>query len=146
VTVIDLDLVVAQLGELHGVSAFVEQTGGGVATIYAGPIRRQSAECTCPRSETLTEHDAECPVPAGGYARYAAIAGPGVYGWGQGPSTADLGDFYIGADDDGETDPLVVADVGVTREEDVARLIAFQAKKVDPTQPLTLAEAREALG
>ena len=69
---IDLDQVVTLL-HAQGIEAEVEQTGGGCATIHAGPARAHPAE-----PDTVA---------------FAAIAGPGVYGWGQRPSIADLTDF-----------------------------------------------------
>ncbi|MEU4295404.1 hypothetical protein AB0E63_44900 [Kribbella sp. NPDC026596] len=57
---LDLDDVVDRIHE-QGVWAYVEQTGGGCATIYAGAWRS---------------------VPDGRYDRtmYSAVAGPGTYG------------------------------------------------------------------
>ena len=79
-----MDDIVQRVQEA-GYHAFVEMTGGGCATIFAGPV-----------------HEEE------GYgARYAAIAGPG---WFDGPgytiARAAAHDFYVGVDDDGSTDPL----------------------------------------
>lgn len=85
---IDMDAV-ADLLNVAGVAAYVEQTGGGCATIYAGPTHTD-------------EHGDE---------RYAVVAGPG---WFDGPAwtcaRAAVGDFYIGPDDDGENvDAVTVA-------------------------------------
>jgi hypothetical protein len=62
-----------------GVHAYLAQTGGGVATIYAGPVR--------------VEGDAEY---------YAVAAGPGWFegaGWRNG--RADDAEFTVGRDNDG---------------------------------------------
>lgn len=123
--VIDLDEVVRLLREVHDIdNAYVAQTGGGVATIYAGPTRP----------------DPDIQSVAWGDVRYAAIAGPGTYGWGVKPSTASLDDFFVGVDDQGEADPVAPGEVGARTEADVAKLIAAQAWKSDPTQPLSADE------
>jgi hypothetical protein len=74
--VIDLDLVVSYLKRAD-IFAYVEQTGGGTATIYAGPTHMED-----------------------GYGkRFAAIAGPG---WFEGPAWTGgrgyMDDFYVGPD------------------------------------------------
>lgn len=120
---INMDRIIDILNSRLEVSAYVEQTGGGVATIFAGAIRQEE-----------------------GYGdRYAAVAGPGTYGWGQRPSVADSVDFCVGADDSGETDPIYCAEVGAVTEVQIAMLIAAQATKADPTIPLSGDEV-EALG
>lgn len=120
-TTIDLDLVVRYLHEEHRLEdAYVEQTGGGVATIYAG----------------LSWED-----PAIG-TRWSAIAGPGSFSY-TAHSTADLAEFYVGPDDQGESEPLAAADLGITTEEQAARLIAAQAQS--PNDVLGV-DAVEALG
>jgi len=72
---IDFDAVVAGLAAL-GIPAFVQQTGGGVATIYAGTVTGD---------------------------RYQALAGPG---WFTGPgwtlAKGYAGEFSVSSDDDGE--------------------------------------------
>lgn len=81
--VIDLDAVVEHLHRM-GVHAYVEQTGGGTATIYAGARWHEE----------------------GWGDRWAAIAGPGWFdgpNWTQGRAHAD--DFYVGPDDDGASNP-----------------------------------------
>jgi hypothetical protein len=127
---INLDRVVALL-TARGVFAYVEQTGGGCATIYAGP----------------THHE-----PGWGD-RYAACAGPGWFTGGQAPEggpmftggRARLDDFVVGADDDGETTPTTPLHVGATTEEDVADLIAAQVALPDPMTQLN-ADQLDALG
>lgn len=79
--ILNLDLIVALLAE-HGVAAYVEQTGGGCATVLAGEVRSD------------------------GHA--VAAAGPGWFegpGWTHG--RADTDEFFIGPDDDGEAEPVV---------------------------------------
>lgn len=103
-TTLDMDRIVEILRTTYKVeNAYVEQTGGGCATIYAGPVEKDEA----------------------GDDRYAAVAGPG---WFEGPgftvARGTTGDFYIGRDDDGETDPPMPPD-GAS-EETVAGLIAAQ--------------------
>lgn len=122
-TYLDLDRIVEILRDQHHIeNAYVEQTGGGVATIYAGPTR----------------------VDDDGATRYAAIAGPGSYGWGVRKSTADLAEFYVGPDDQGEADPVEPVTLGAYTEEAIASVIAAQARKSTPV-PLS-ADEIEALG
>lgn len=89
-----VDLVVAA-----GFPAYVEHTGGGVATLYA--------------SHVATDHDPARPVPvltdAAGDQRYTVVAGPGWFDTTRTgaqetrfAADGDLEDFYVGADDDGE--------------------------------------------
>ncbi|NAZ84633.1 hypothetical protein [Kineococcus indalonis] len=106
-----LDVLVRCI-QREGFHALVAQTGGGVATVYAG--RR------------FFDRD-EDP-------RYWAVAGPGTYGWGAQDSYASLAEFSIGADlaDDPSTpdtcrDRWTDADaVGARTIADLARLIAAQ--------------------
>lgn len=81
---IDMDAIV-ELVEAEGIQAYVEQTGGGCATIYAG---RTGSPADLIRPEWI------------------AGAGPG---WFEGPGFSRgrgvVGDFWIGLNDDGETDP-----------------------------------------
>lgn len=125
---LDLDRIVVLLREQHHIeNAYVEQTGGGVAAIYAGPKR---------------------PDPEGRPGidfRYAAVAGPGSYGWGVKASTAALEEFYVGPDDQGDETPVEPVVLGATSEEHVATIIAAQARKADPTLPLS-ADEIDALG
>ncbi len=82
---VNMDAVVDELGKL-GVPAYVEQTGGGCATIYAGKLN------------PWTDHH--------GDRRYAAAAGPGSFegpGWSRGRGHAD--EFVVGPDDDGDSTP-----------------------------------------
>jgi hypothetical protein len=69
------------LRERHQQPAYVEMTGGNVATIYAGPRWTQ---------------------PDGEYTntRYAVVAGPGLFDSESG-HPADTMEFYIGIDDEG---------------------------------------------
>jgi hypothetical protein len=83
--VLDLEKVCSILAEKYNVHAYVEQTGGGCATIYAGD-----------RYPDDTGED-----------RYQAAAGPGWFagpGWTRGRATTD--DFCVGPDDDGQADPV----------------------------------------
>jgi hypothetical protein len=84
----------------HGIPAYVEHTGGGVATIYAGK-----------------------PDDAG---RYAACAGPGTFAhrFYGGAHVGDSADFYVGPDDDGES--LFSAIPLDASDDDIADAIARQ--------------------
>lgn len=118
---VDMDEVVRHLRDTFKVTdAYVEQTGGGCATIYAGGIPGADPEDDRPR--------------------WRAVAGPGVYGWGRRPSRGDLGDFHIGPD--GDADTICALEVGAQDEADVAKLIWLQVCKM--AGPLTAADfARE---
>lgn len=79
--IIDLNVVCDHL-HARGVAAYVEYTGGGCATIYAG-------------EQYLDEE---------GERRYQAVAGPGYWHFGGVIPVAPTNDFYIGPDDDGESE------------------------------------------
>jgi hypothetical protein len=116
---VDLDHVV-QLLERRNVVAHVEHTGGGTATLFAGP----------------TWPDLYEP----GLTRYAAVAGPGSYGFGHRASTAALDDLTVGADvppEEQDADMLTVAALGCRSDEDVAELIALQVQLADQEDPPT---------
>lgn len=91
-TEFSLDRVVELLLE-QGHEAIVEYTGGGCATVYAGP-----------------------PVFLHGHRRWTAAAGPGWFAH-YGPkgsfecsnARASTGEFVVGRDDDGET-PFITLD------------------------------------
>lgn len=139
---LNLDRVVELLSR-ENVTAHVETTGGGDAAIFAEPVVGYH-ECTCTLAPALTVHDDGCPVPErGGSPRYAAIAGPGSYGWGKRASIAHLDDFYVGPDDSGEGTPISPLDVGARTEADVVKLIAAQAQRPDPRVVLTFDELEE---
>lgn len=106
--IVDLDEVVDRIRE-QGVWAYVEQTGGGCATIFAG------AWHTAPDGN----HDRTV---------YAAVAGPGEYGWGQRPSTGHTDDFLIGADDQGKSDAIDCSTLAITSTRDLAELIVTQTR------------------
>lgn len=74
---IDLREIAERLESVHGIPAYVEQTGGGCATVYAGPF---------PRS-------AEYPP---------MMIGPGVFDWSGGPCYADTEDLSYGFGEYGE--------------------------------------------
>jgi hypothetical protein len=102
--VVDLDRIAAMLTE-RGVPAFVEMTGGGVATVYGGPELRD----------------------AGGGTRYTFLIGPG---WFDGPgwtlARADTVDLGWGPDDDGD-DPDAYTDASPQMtEEDIVAAVASQ--------------------
>lgn len=119
---LNLDIVV-EIVNRHGVPAYVEQTGGGTATIYAG----------------VPYKDDE------GDQRFPAVAGPGWFtepGWRGGRST--LYEFSIGPDDDGESGSIMPAYVGALDHDAVARLIVAQTRK--PPSTLLSVDEVEALG
>ena len=70
--------VLAAIAEATSLPAYIEQTGGGTATIYVG------------------EKDSDD--------RYAVVIGPGRFGGYADPSRSDflLGDLWIGPDDNGD--------------------------------------------
>lgn len=103
---VSMDEIVEHLTRRHGIFAYVEQTGGGIATIYAGRYTASTED------SDLRGYDGH----------WDAVAGPG---WFAGPAwtkgTGNLADFYIGPDDDGEN---VDAIYTTNPEEDTARSIA----------------------
>lgn len=107
--IIDLDEVVNQLAKL-GVPAYVEQTGGGCATIYAGTPQSWPDQY--------------------GDRRYAAAAGPGWFegpAWTKGRGHTD--EFYFGPDDDGDTDGDSVPDKAQPPQ--IAQMIAGVVRDVE---------------
>lgn len=100
-----MDTVVELIHDM-GIWAYVEQTGGGCATIYAGA--------------KYTDNE--------GDQRYSAIAGPGTYGWDRRPSYGHTTEFYIGPDDQGETDSIDCATAGALTEADLATLIVAHTR------------------
>lgn len=111
---LDMDVIVDHVRRM-GVWAYVEQTGGGCATIFAGAQR----------------------VNAAGDPVYAVCAGPGRYGWGKLPSTGHADEFFVGADDQGETEPIDCAKVGALTEDAIAKVIV-QWAAVPPAAPEVL--------
>ncbi|WP_298795732.1 hypothetical protein [uncultured Pseudonocardia sp.] len=106
---------VARLVREAGVNCVLDTSGGGVATIWAGP----------------THHETSYGI------RFAALAGPGSFGWGHSPSVATTAEFFIGPDDDGEASPLDLAEVDARTDAQVAALIVAQARLGDPARALT---------
>lgn len=108
--VVDLDRIAAMLTE-RGIPAFVEMTGGGVATVYGGPDVRDAA----------------------GETRYTFLIGPG---WFDGPgwtlARADTADLGWGPDDDGD-DPAAYTDAGPRMTE--ADIVAAVAAQYPPQGP-----------
>jgi hypothetical protein len=113
---------VARLVRAAGVDCVLDTSGGGCATIWAGPRRHEE----------------------GWGPRFAALAGPGRFGWGRVPSVALVEDFYVGPDA-ADADATSTAQVGARTPELIAKLIVAQARKADPTQLLSFDEI-EALG
>lgn len=103
-----LDVLAQLLRDEHNLpTAYVEQTGGGCATVYAGDVVRDDE----------------------GDERWACASGPGSYGWGAGPSTASLFDFCIGPDsNDGEPGYIDANSAGCRTLRDIAALAAAQAR------------------
>lgn len=100
---LDLDLIVKLLREQGFPQAFVQQTGGGCATIQVPD----------PNYDGATEDE-----------RHLAIGGPGWFsGPGSSAGRASKAEFYIGADDDGESYPYTA-----TEDDDEATLAKRLAK------------------
>lgn len=107
---LNLDTVVT-LVCAAGVPARVLQTGGGVATVYAGRSR----------------------IDADGCDHYTVAAGPGTYGGLRTASTADLDGFCVGPDTDDEDAPvryLTAAEVTGSPEEYAAAVIVETTRQV----------------
>ncbi|MFG1820823.1 hypothetical protein ACGFIF_44205 [Kribbella sp. NPDC049174] len=121
---LDLDDIVDRIHE-RGVWAYVEMTGGGVATIFAGAWH--------------TGWDGEHPRTV-----YAAVAGPGDYRMPESPNTGHTDEFNIGADDQGETFGIDCAELEIASSADVADLIVAQAR-LPLGKHLTARQARRIL-
>lgn len=101
--ILDLDRIVERVVEA-GFAAYVEQTGGGCATIYASreweerPVTRMGEPDGTVRLPAVHEDPNDPSWP-----RHEVAAGPG---WFEGPRwTRPRGgseDFYVGPDDGGE--------------------------------------------
>lgn len=92
---------VCQYLQRAGIKAYVEQTGGGTATIYAGTM--------------------------GTDMRWPAVAGPGWFnGVGFTEAEGDSDDFYIGADDDGESAAIDCRDHNLDTEAAIAAVMIEQ--------------------
>ncbi|WP_405065026.1 hypothetical protein OG558_24020 [Kribbella sp. NBC_01510] len=121
---VDLDDVVDRIDE-QGIWAYVGQTGGGCATIFAGAWHS---------------------VPDGRYDRtmYSAVAGPGTYGCDEEPNSGHTDEFFIGADDQGDTAGVTCAILDIQSTRDVADLIIAQTRLPLGTD-LTQRQARRIL-
>lgn len=112
-TEIDMQKV-CDLVHLADIPAYVEQTGGGCATIYAGRCFAR------PRID---------PDPS--TKLWDVAAGPG---WFEGPGwtlpKGDVEDFYVGADDMGEGE-FYTATATDTEETLAARIVALVAANPD---------------
>lgn len=108
--VIDFDKVVDGLKE-RGIPAYVEQTGGGTATIMVGEQK----------TRTVMGVDED--------GRYDVLVGPG---WFEGPmgfinGRGDTGDLSIGPDDDGVAD-YTQAEADWTEAEVIAEVVRQMGK------------------
>lgn len=111
----NMDEVCALLHYHLGVRAYVEYTGGGCATIYAGATRQEHGE---------VDHEG-LPVY-----RYPCLGGPGRFTGSIGnPLTQTVGswhEFYVGPEEQTGDDPLPsIGDLGVTNTRQIAALIAL---------------------
>jgi hypothetical protein len=102
---IPMDHLAKLLRNMGHTSAYVESTGGNTATLYVGPTHRD-------------QH---------GDPRYAAVAGPGAfYGEGMSDPYGVPDDFYVSADDDGDTPGHTV--YSGASPESIVKLIDLQVK------------------
>lgn len=125
----DLDLIVAELGRLD-VPAFLEQTGGGTATLYAG--------------ESTYDFGERCH-------RMSAVAGPGHFdgpGWTRGKAWRE--EFSLGRNDEDLNESvcppqdateaqvaLMIANVVQgTAPLDDGRVLAYERQPVEKVNPL----------
>jgi hypothetical protein len=108
------------------IAAYVEQTGGGCATIYA-------AQIDVPGEPTLYQQPAEP-----GWGTWPVMAGPGTFDWGGDNHTASLDDFYVGPDDalmEGNYDDRVYTAGREDTPETLAAKIAAAVEAFTPTRP-----------
>jgi hypothetical protein len=108
----------------HGIASYVEQTGGGCATIYVGTARQR--------------RDGEWLGMPSFRAEYPVIAGPGVYDWDHGGHEAYYADFYIGIDDQGVGPPGYS-----TTEADTTRTVTNEIVRVYRAQMAAWVPLRE---
>lgn len=107
---ISLDRIVTLI-EHAGITAYVEQTGGGIATIFAGQQRVQFDD-----EGNSLEDD-----------RWDAAGGPGWFqGEGWTDARATLLDFVVGVDDMGEIGTVTPLRIGAHTEAGIAALIVAQ--------------------
>jgi hypothetical protein len=107
---LNMDEIVRAIVEDHGIYAYLEHTGGGCATIYAGARDKE------------------------GY--FQAVAGPGNISWvPEIPSTGHVDEFYVSPDDQGDTKAADVTELGATTEAAIAELIVrlVRTGSVQPT-------------
>lgn len=108
----DLDLIVRLLELDFGIKAYVDQTGGGCATLYAG--------------EPWEDEE---------YGRrYPCVAGPGWFENGRVTERARASrtDFYVGKDDEGVEDPIIIPET--MTHTGIAYLIALQVQTSGKTR------------
>ncbi len=127
---VDMQVVVEFINR-EGIPAYVEHTGGNCATIYAGVPYKVIVDCTCPRTETLQQHEPYCPVPHGGETRYPAVAGPGWFAGSFTKPRASLYEFGVGPDDDGEGGYVDFASIGALEVPDIAKVVLAQVHKTE---------------
>lgn len=117
-----LDAVVAALRDAS-IPAYVAQTGGGIATIFAGT----------PVKATTTDHLNEPHE----YDQYPILAGPG---WFEGPGWTDghasTAEFYIGPDDD-DDNYVTLADVFTDDGDAVATAVRLITEAVRTAEGTT---------
>lgn len=101
--------VVAEIVSRHGVPAYVEHTGGGCSTIYAGVAYEDE----------------------GGDERFPAAAGPGYFAGSYDKPRASLYEFGVGPDNDGEGGYVDFADIGALTVHDIAKVIVAQVHKTE---------------
>jgi hypothetical protein len=116
------------------VTAYVEQTGGGCATIYAALRREDSpvvAGMTVDEDAVLYQQPGEP-----GWGEWPIQAGPGTFDWGGSNHEASLAEFYVGPSD------ALMADGYETYEaterdtvESLAEQIVAQVRGFAPTRP-----------
>lgn len=114
---------VVALVEAHGFAAHLWQSGGWIAVIRAGDSFTDSI----------------------GDERFPVLAGPGRFSTGDGPSTFDLGECYVGPDDDGLSETNQASVSGARTARDLADLIVLQLRQGSPWRPLD-ADTLEAHG
>jgi hypothetical protein len=115
---------VINLGEVteglrkQGIPAYVEQTGGGVATIYAGEPSDREEPLYVWQDGVRTQTGTQTVK------RWPAVAGPGWFEglWTDANARAQTDEFVIGLDDDGESDYTSIDDTWTV--DDIVREIS----------------------
>lgn len=133
-TTLDMDRIAKRVADA-GFAAYVEQTGGGCATIYASreweerPVTRMGEPAGTVRMPK-THPD---PVEGDDYPRHDVVAGPGYFAgenWTQ--PRASVGDFSVCRDGNEDVDQMTDAATEDAAVETIVRLLTHPSPCTSP--------------